>query len=292
MPDKFSSDFINALKNHDTETLLSIPKSDVHNHIGRGCRVEWLSERMNHTFAKPPVVFDGLQGMQDWYVNNIRDYCRAHDDKQADTRRAGCFVEAGRNHLARFAPSFSASDIEDYGSLQAIEPAHVQAEEYFSSGYFKSIDVCCGEGYKPFSYHIPLYRIAEKYGVLKRMHVGETGTAEEIEEAIETLGLDEIHHGINAVNSPKVMKLLADRKITLNVCPTSNIKLGYAKNYAEHPIKILIENGVPVTINTDDLLVFDSSIDEEYQHLYDAGTLTAEQLDEIRCWGISNRIEK
>ena len=49
-----------------------------------------------------------------------------------------------------------------------------------------------------------------------------------------------------------------------------------------------MENGVPVTINTDDLLVFDSAIDEEYQRLYDAGTLTAEQLDEIRCWGIQS----
>ena len=93
------------------------------------------------------------------------------------------------------------------------------------------------------------------------MHVGETGSAEDMEAAIETLGLDEIHHGINAVHSSRVMKLLADRKITLNVCPTSNIKLGYAKSYAEHPIKILVENGVPVTINTDDLLVFDSAVD-------------------------------
>ncbi|SFI38639.1 Adenosine/AMP deaminase [Treponema bryantii] len=221
MTDKFSSDFINALKNHDTQTLLSIPKSDVHNHLGRGCRVEWLSEKMNHTFAKPPAVFDGLLGMQDWYVNNIRDYCRAHDSNQTDYRREGCFAEAERNHLARFAPSFSETDIEDYGSLKNfcdyydslhkkycpdavyepelayqsyadIESKLAKAEEYFSSGYFKSIDVCCGEGYKPFSDYIPLYRIAEKYGVLKRMHVGETGTAEEIEEAIETLGLDEI----------------------------------------------------------------------------------------------------
>ena len=89
MPDKFSNDFITALKNHDTKTLLTIPKSDVHNHLGRGCRVEWLSEKMNHTFAKPPAVFDGLLGMQDWYVNNIRDYCRAHDSNQADVRREG-----------------------------------------------------------------------------------------------------------------------------------------------------------------------------------------------------------
>ena len=165
------------------------------------------------------------------------------------------------------------------------------AEKYFASGYFKSIDVCCGEGYKPFSDYIPLYRVAEKYRIKKRMHVGESGSAEDVEAAIETLGLDEVHHGINAVNSPRVMKLLADRQITLNVCPTSNIMLGYANSYAEHPIKILVENGVPVTINTDDLLVFDSSVDQEYLRLYEAGTLTAEQLDQIRCWGIYGGIK-
>ena len=54
-------------------------------------------------------------------------------------------------------------------------------------------------------------------------------------------------------------------------------------------LKILVENGVPVTINTDDLLVFDSSVEEEYLRLYEAGTLTAEQLDEIRCWGIRGK---
>jgi adenosine deaminase len=62
--------------------------------------------------------------------------------------------------------------------------------------------------------------------------------------------------------------------------------LGYANSYAEHPIKILVENGVPVTINTDDLLIFDSSVDQEYLRLYEAGTLTAEELDQIRCRGI------
>ena len=118
------------------------------------------------------------------------------------------------------------------------------------------------------------------------MHVGESGSAEDVEAAIETLGLDEVHHGIHAATSPRVMKLLADRQITLNVCPTSNIMLGYANSYAEHPIKTLVENGVPVTINTDDLLVFDSSVDQEYLRLYEAGTLTAEQLDQIRCRGL------
>ncbi len=313
MTDNYSKKFIQALENKDCETLLSIPKSDVHNHIGRGCRKQWLSEKLNHVFADPPAKFDGLMGMQNWYVNEIRDYTREHD--ASDLRREGCFVEAQRNHLVRFAPGFAVEDIDEFGSMEAFmdfwhamhkkycpeaafEPelafpsygdVHKEiplAEEYFASGFFHSIDVCCGEGYKPFDAFLPLYKIAEKNHVLKRMHVGESGTAEDVEAAVETLGLDEVHHGIHAASSTRVMKLLADRKITLNLCPTSNIMLNYENSYEDYPIKILVENGVPVTINTDDLLVFNSSIDEEYLRLYEAGTLTAKQLDEIRLWGI------
>ena len=148
--------------------------------------------------------------------------------------------------------------------------------------------ICIGTGFFKLQkvINIPLYKIAEKNHVLKRMHVGESGTAEDVEVAVETLGLDEVHHGIHAATSTSVMKFLADRKITLNVCPTSNIMLGYANSYEDYPIKTLVENGVPVTINTDDLLIFNSSIEQEYLRLYEANTLTAKQLDEIRCWGI------
>ena len=314
MTDNYSKKFIQALENKDCETLLSIPKSDVHNHIGRGCRKQWLSEKLNHVFADPPAKFDGLMGMQNWYVNEIRDYTREHD--ASDLRREGCFVEAQRNHLVRFAPGFAVEDIDEFGSMEAfmdfwnamhkkycpeaafepelafpsygdVQKEIPQAEEYFASGFFHSIDVCCGEGYKPFDAFLPLYKIAEKNHVLKRMHVGESGTAEDVEAAVETLGLDEVHHGIHAATSTRGMKLLADRKITLNLCPTSNIMLDYENSYEDYPIKILVENGVPVTINTDDLLIFNSPIDEEYLRLYEAGTLTAKQLDEIRLWGIN-----
>ncbi len=82
------------------------------------------------------------------------------------------------------------------------------------------------------------------------------------------------------------MRFLADNRIQLNVCPSSNVMLGYATGYKDHPIKILYENGVKVTINTDDLLIFDSSIENEYLLLYRAGTLSAGQLDEIRKNGL------
>ena len=59
--------------------------------------------------------------------------------------------------------------------------------------------------------------------------------------------------------------------------------------FKDHPIKILYENGVNVTINTDDLLIFGSSIENEYLLLYRACTLNAVQLNEIRENGLRSR---
>ena len=119
------------------------------------------------------------------------------------------------------------------------------------------------------------------------MHVGETGTADDIIRAVEILGLNEIHHGINAIHSSTVLRFLADNNIQLNVCPSSNVMLGFAKDYGTHPIVILHENGIKVTINTDDLLIFDSSIENEYLMLYKSGALDAVQLNCIREQGLN-----
>ena len=99
---------------------------------------------------------------------------------------------------------------------------------------------------------------------------------------MELLHLDEVQHGIAAVNSAEVMRYLAENRIRLNITPTSNRKLGRVDSYEEHPIKALFREGIEVTINSDDVLMFDSDVSKEYQRLYDHGTLRAEELDEIR----------
>lgn len=165
-------------------------------------------------------------------------------------------------------------------------------DQFISTGYFTSIDVCGGENLQPFEAFASLYRKAEKHHLTKIMHVGETGPAEDIIRAVEVLELNEIHHGINAIHSNTALQFLANNNIQLNVCPSSNVMLGYAKNYSEHPIKVLYENGINVTINTDDLLIFDSSIENEYLMLYKSGALDAEQLNAIRKQGLNGNRKK
>ena len=149
-----------------------------------------------------------------------------------------------------------------------VNEAADRIDGYLAGGFFRSIDVCGGEENKPVEAFLPLYRKAEQYGLVKRMHVGESGSADDVRRAVELLGLHEVHHGIHAASSGEVM-------------------LGYASGYRDHPVKLLYENGVPVTINTDDLLIFDSSIENEYLLLYRSGALTAGQLDEIRQDGLN-----
>lgn len=188
-------------------------------------------------------------------------------------------------HL-KYCPSTVFEPEITYISACNVEQEAEKIDRYLSCGFFQSIDVCGGENVQPFEAFLPLYRKAEQYHLTKKIHVGETGSAEDVMRAVEVLGLHEVHHGISAAASEKVMRFLADNRIQLNVCPSSNVMLGYATGYKDHPIKILHENGVKVTINTDDLLIFDSSIENEYLLLYRAGTFSAVQLDEIRRNGL------
>lgn len=308
--------FYEGLVEENIDKLLSVPKSDIHNHSSKGCRIAWLQDRLNCKLPKPPEKFGGLDGMHEWFSTEIKPYCKGAD--KLILRWEGAFAEAKRNNIKRLAMNFGVSDIELVGGLdffkETIEAFHneycpnaifepeltypsfcdVQMEadridEYIADGFFKSIDVCGGEDVQPFEAFLPLYKKAEKYNLTKIMHVGETGSAEDVRNAVDVLGLDEIHHGINAAASKEVMKFLADNQIQLNVCPSSNVMLGFAESYQAHPIKILYENGVKLTINTDDLLIFDSTIENEYLILYKAGALSAEALDDIRLNGLKLR---
>lgn len=315
MIDYMSTLFIEGLAENDIAKLLAVPKSDIHNHSTKGCRRVWLEEQLKLSIPKTPKKYEGLDGMHKWFSSSIKPYCRGVEG--IVLRWEGAFSEAKRNHISRLAMNFGASEIDLVGGLDTfigiIESYHKkycpdsvfepeityvsfcnpeqeaeQIEKYISTGYFKSIDVCGGENVQPFEMYLPLYRKAEQYHLTKRMHVGESGSAEDIRRAVDILNLDEVHHGINAATSTEVMRFLADNRIQLNVCPSSNVMLGYVADYNDHPIKLLYENGVRVTINTDDLLLFDSSVENEYLQLYNARTLSAEQLNDIRKNGLNN----
>jgi adenosine deaminase len=82
------------------------------------------------------------------------------------------------------------------------------------------------------------------------------------------------------------MNWLSKNEILLNVCPESNIALKRVKSYKTHPIRILFDHGVKVTINTDDVMLFNAGNSEQYMKLFKSGLFSAKELDRIRMNGL------
>jgi adenosine deaminase len=150
------------------------------------------------------------------------------------------------------------------------------------SGVFSSIDLYGDESIDNFEKFKEYYKYARKKGLKLKAHAGEFQGAENVKKAIEILELDEVQHGIGAASSEYVMDIIKERNIRLNICPSSNYILGAVKDMANHPAKKLFSKGISITINTDDLLLFNSGVSEEYLYLYKLGLFHEEELNLIR----------
>jgi len=133
-----------------------------------------------------------------------------------------------------------------------------------------------------------VYERAEEYGFHRLMHAGEIGGPEKIREAIEILGVERVGHGIAALRDERLVEMLAERRIPLEICPASNLRTGalgvqLGKSEAtmeEHPLAELLRRGVAVTLATDDPAMFHTSLEEEYRNAWGMG-LTEGEMGEL-----------
>ena len=109
-----------------------------------------------------------------------------------------------------------------------------------------------------------VFQRARKAGLGVTIHAGEVGGADSVREAIELLGAQRIGHGVRSIEDHRVIRLLRERNITLEVCPTSNLQTGVVHTMMQHPLRDLYCLAVPVTINTDDPSVSDTTLTDEY----------------------------
>ncbi len=107
-------------------------------------------------------------------------------------------------------------------------------------------------------------RRAQKAGLGVTVHAGEVGGAENVREAIEFLGAKRIGHGVRSIEDHRVVRMLQEHNIALEVCPTSNLQTGVTHAFTQHPLRDLYHLAVPVTINTDDPSVSDTTLTDEY----------------------------
>ena len=303
--------FIQALENNSLTALQNIPKSDLHSHAGRGGNPSYIENMLGVTLPRLITPLNSVPEMDKWFNDNVKIH---FPDKNGWIQRiAAAFVQAKTDNISILAMSYSVPEVYWLGGvdifiavmdglhetfapettfLPDLSPWHKddlnKLDEIFSTGWFKGIDINNYAGVMSMDDMKSISRKAQEYNLIKKAHVGEFDSADEVLRYAEALELNQIQHGIAAAESPQVMKWLAKHDVQLNVCPTSNILLSRSDSYATHQIRTLFDYGVPITINTDDLLIFDATASQEYLNLYNAGLMTAEALNTIRERGLNN----
>ncbi|RKU14662.1 adenosine deaminase [Candidatus Poribacteria bacterium] len=303
--------FVEALSTDNLKAIRTAPKTDVHCHAFFSTRLENVEHWIGHALTKPPPKMNGLEEMMA-YADAVLTAPIKHREgfefvgvsAMDDAVRDGVvMLEMSFDiRLAAFYPdgvvglcAFIETLVERYREQADLRPElgfsrgnaddpklMGLAHEAVESGAFQSIDLYSRPEVCPPEVMKPLFTTARAAGMKLKAHVGEFGGAEEVRRTVEVLDLDEVQHGIGAAESVEVMRWLSENRIQLNVCPTSNVMLGGVPDLASHPIRALFDNGVSVTINTDDLMIFGQSVSEEYRNLYQAGVFSAQELDDIR----------
>ena len=139
-----------------------------------------------------------------------------------------------------------------------------------------------------------VYEAASRLGLRRLIHAGEIGGAGEVREAVEALAVERVGHGIAAVHDESLMDLLADRRIPLEVCPSSNLRTGALERQlgradaglADHPLPRLLRHGIPVVLSTDDPAMFHTDLTSEYRAASEMG-LSEQELGSLVAAGFA-----
>ncbi|WP_318442298.1 adenosine deaminase [Photobacterium leiognathi] len=123
-------------------------------------------------------------------------------------------------------------------------------------------------------------------GLRVTVHAGEAAGPESMWQAINELGAVRIGHGVKAIQDPKLMDYLAEHKIGIESCITSNIQTSTVSNIKDHPIKPFLEHGILASLNTDDPAVEGIELPYEYEVAAPAVGLSQAQIEQAQRNGL------
>ena len=156
-------------------------------------------------------------------------------------------------------------------------------------------DIAGAEAGHPPTRHLDAFDYLKRENNHFTIHAGEAFGLPSIWEALQCCGADRLGHGVRIIDdisvaqdgSVKLGRLaeyVRDRRVPLEMCPTSNLQTAAASSYAEHPIGLLRRLHFRVTVNTDNRLMSGTSLSREFEHLVEAFGYT---LDDLRWFTIN-----
>ncbi|MGE5601589.1 MAG: adenosine deaminase family protein, partial [Nitrososphaerales archaeon] len=133
----------------------------------------------------------------------------------------------------------------------------------------------------------PSFARAEAAGLPGIPHTGELSGPDKIWETIRLLKPRRLQHGVRAIEDPSLVAYLRKQRIGIDLCPTSNIRLGVYPDYASHPLRQLWDEGLLVTVNSDDPPLFNTDLNNEYEILVTHFGFTADELAQASLNGVA-----
>jgi adenosine deaminase len=138
-----------------------------------------------------------------------------------------------------------------------------QAEPWL--GRIEAVGLDSSELGHPPSKFARVFAAAAALGLKRVAHAGEEGPPADVCEALDVLKIDRLDHGNRSLEDPALVERLAREKITLTVCPLSNLKLCVVPDMAAHPIDAMLRAGLRATINSDDPAYFGGYVNDNYR---------------------------
>lgn len=144
-----------------------------------------------------------------------------------------------------------------------------------------AIDLCGSEGEGFCEKFIEPIKLAREYGYRVTIHAGETGIGKNVLEAVELLGAERIGHGVFIKDCIEAYKIVKDKGITLEMCPTSNIQTKAVASFKDHPFYDFYNDGIKVSVNTDNRTVSNTTMTKECDILSREFNITFEEYKQI-----------
>lgn len=152
-----------------------------------------------------------------------------------------------------------------FDAAQSMATARLAAR-YHGQGVV-GFDIAGDEANFELAPHIPAFQYVHESGVPATAHAGEARGPESVRESIQHLHLSRIGHGVRITEAPRLMDEVKAAGLHLEICPTSNIQTDIYAAMPDHPINGLLQQGFPLSINTDGRTLVNVSLSEEYRRI-------------------------
>ena len=157
---------------------------------------------------------------------------------------------------------------------QNIETIHTAA------AYGCAVDLAGAEALFPTAMFEDLFQLAIQLNIPFTIHAGEADGPASVYTALK-YGAKRIGHGVRSAEDPELMQLLVQQGVTLELCPTSNLNTQIFSSFADYPLRTLMDAGVKVTINTDNMTVSGTTLEREFQLISETFHLTDGEIRQL-----------